>query len=496
VDFYIFKDDNNSSNPDLTYLRIENVEDIRYFCSKKGLYPIKLEHKDMIERIFHLLILDGYDLAGSNFIPLGFDYTCKNKKCSGIYNSLTSSSTLPINQFFQGAMEQSANPGFYVGFGLKAEPRMINFNITQVKISGLICSTNKFESRSDTVGVKTISCEMNTSQNTEIFNKNDVIVRCPKGCDRVSADVFGRGMYHGDSSICKAAIHVGILNGNGGKIMVVMQSTVDQYSGSHENGIRTSNKINDGIRPFIIMKYVPKCPIDKYKEKETKNNGQSKNFISAKTNKKASFLEIENSNEINKSAEKLIKELTENTQNSENSTYNNNNYVNNNYNSATVNNNENINNNNNKSSLEMEAFKQRFAEKKDKLPDLTSMTARAPSANSTYSAGGAFGYDGALGLGQIGIGGGSYGIGGYGGYGMGMGGYGGGYGGYAVGMGGQAGLDINNYNLGVGMAGNYIGYPNWDGYSKGMGLGYTGMGQSQVQGIEGSGMASVNLMGK
>ena len=63
VDFYIFKDNSNVANPDLSYLKISNVQDIRYYCSKKGHYPITLEHQDMIERIFHLLILDGYDLA-------------------------------------------------------------------------------------------------------------------------------------------------------------------------------------------------------------------------------------------------------------------------------------------------------------------------------------------------------------------------------------------------------------------------------------------------
>lgn len=500
VDFYIFKDDMNVANPDLSYLKISNVEDVKYFCSRKGLYPIKLEHQDMIERIFHLLILDGYDLSGSNFIPLGFDYTCKNGKCSGIYSSLTARTTLPINQFFIGALEQSANPGFYVGFGLKAEPRMINFDIKQVKISGLICSTNKFETKSDTEVVRTISCEMNSSQNTEIFNKNDVIVRCPKGCEQSNVQVFGRGLYHGDSSICKAAIHAGILNGKGGKIKVVMQSPIDQYSGSHEHGILSSNKNNDGIRPFIIMKYVPKCPIDRFKEKEAKNKFVATPFKSnlGSSSKKASFLETGYSSEINYSAEKLIKELTENL----------NDY--NNY--SNYNNNSNIqpNTSSEQSKLEIEAFKQRFTEKessqktenesksseKAQKTEETKMSQNAFSVgagamgNALGYAGGDFGFGGSgLGSSGLGYGLGFDGSGRYGGYGQ----YGGGV---ALGLNGQfGGYDINNYSLGTGYGGSTLGYSNWDGYSKGMGLAGIGLGQSQVQGLEGSGMASVRGMG-
>lgn len=382
VDFYIFKDEMKIPNPDLGYLNIKKYNDVQYHCSRNGLYPIKLEHKDMVERIYQLLILDGYDLSGPNFIPLGHDYSCKNSKCSGIYNSLTSKSTLPINQFFDAEIEPSSNPGDFVGFGLKASPRLINFDVSKIKVSGLICSTNIFQKKSDNDVTKTISCELNTSQNTDIFNKNDVIVRCPKGCDQSQATVFGRGIYHGDSSICKAAIHAGIINGNGGKLKVVMQTPVPQYISSHENGIFTKDKVNDGIKPFIVMKYIPKCPIDKFKDREGKSKSKDKK-------NKSSFLEFSNSNELSNTAERLLRGLKEENNDVNNETLN---LAENNLNSNLLLNNDFVNlNYNYNPNFEIESIKQRFAQKETSELLQNNESSNSSSLSSSSLAGAAGG---------------------------------------------------------------------------------------------------------
>ncbi len=66
-----------------------------------------------------------------------------------------------------------------------------------------------------------------------------------------------------------------------------------------------------------------------------------------------------------------------------------------------------------------------------------------------------------------------------------------GYGGSMGLSGGAGGFDYNSINLGTGYAGGNIGYGNMDSYNKGMGLQGVGLGQSQIVGMEGSGMASV-----
>jgi len=318
VEFYIFRDDSKTPNPDLSYLNIKTVDDIKYQCSRKGLYPIQLENKDMIERIYQILILDGYDLGKSNFIPLGMDYSCDNTKCAGIYNSLNNHNTMPINQFFNGGVKASKYPGNFVGFGLKAKSRLVRFDISKVKISGLVCSSNKFELKKEIDITKTIDCEMNISQNSEIFNNGDTIVKCPKYCNISKAEVYGKELYHGNSSICKAAIHHGIISENGGKIKVIVQSKANEYMGSYANGITTKYKEDDGSSGFIIVKYVPNCPIDAFPDKKRSNNSYKDKITNNISKTTTSFLEMFDSNLINESGEKLLRGLlSDNFNNSE-----------------------------------------------------------------------------------------------------------------------------------------------------------------------------------
>ena len=37
------------------------------------------------------------------------------------------------------------------------------------------------------------------------------LVHCPKGCDSSAGNIFGTAIYSYESSICKSAIHAGVL---------------------------------------------------------------------------------------------------------------------------------------------------------------------------------------------------------------------------------------------------------------------------------------------
>jgi hypothetical protein len=114
---------------------------------------------------------------------------------------------------------------------------------------------------------KMITCNTAIAGNGELFPaNNDVVVICPMDCDLFNGPVYGDGMYHSNSSVCKAALHYGVVSKKGGKIHVRISSPQKEYKQSKKNNI-TSNEylINDGLPSFSLQKYVPNCPLDYFK---------------------------------------------------------------------------------------------------------------------------------------------------------------------------------------------------------------------------------------
>ncbi len=315
VDFYIFKDDMPISNPDLSYLKIKSAENVKFQCAKKGLLPIEINNRDMLRRIYDLLILDGYNLTSANFVPLGFDFTCKNNRCSNIYNSLNKPRSKPLNSFFNGKLESTENGGRFIGYGQQAD-KIISFNPDKSTITGLICSTNKFAESSGEKQVIKASCELNTSNNSSIFNNNnDYIVKCPYDCNLSSSLIYGTGVYHGDSSICKAAIHSGVISSTGGKLVLNLQNPESNYIGNIDFDITSKNKTGDGVKAFILRKYVPKCPMDSFKHLLKKNKSS---FIEANENSgNGENVSDENLDEKLRSLDEEPVSLSENTEKEE-----------------------------------------------------------------------------------------------------------------------------------------------------------------------------------
>jgi len=264
VDIYIFKDGSYLPNPDLTYLNINKAKDVRMQCAKYGLFPIELQNQDMVSRILQLIIASGMDLSKDIYVPLGFDFSCKNNKCSNIYNSINSGNSLPIMNLFSKARfpgQTNERSGRFAGLGKINETSMAIFDSSNVKISALICSSNKFKGEYSENPSVNITCDMNVSNNQDTYSEGkDVVAVCPKGCQTSDAPIFGAGLYHGDSSICKAAIHQGVIGGDGGKVVVRVQTGGENYNGTLLNGIKSHNHTNDGLKAFIVVKYVPNCP--------------------------------------------------------------------------------------------------------------------------------------------------------------------------------------------------------------------------------------------
>lgn len=79
------------------------------------------------------------------------------------------------------------------------------------------------------------------SQNATGLSPGDSrTVRCSAGGP--PASIWGTGTYTGDSSICTAAVHAGLITlADGGEVTIDVTDGEDAYTGSSENGITSSS---------------------------------------------------------------------------------------------------------------------------------------------------------------------------------------------------------------------------------------------------------------
>lgn len=66
-------------------------------------------------------------------------------------------------------------------------------------------------------------------------------VACPPGCLGASGSVWGTGAFTADSSICRAAIHAGVLTNKGGTITIFYERGRVLYLGSKKNGVESQD---------------------------------------------------------------------------------------------------------------------------------------------------------------------------------------------------------------------------------------------------------------
>jgi hypothetical protein len=78
------------------------------------------------------------------------------------------------------------------------------------------------------------------------------IVSCPAGCDEASYSLYGTDVYYGYSSICKAAIHAGLINPQGGSVGVILEKGRPAYRGSTRNKIKSDDH-EAGSRSFRLV---------------------------------------------------------------------------------------------------------------------------------------------------------------------------------------------------------------------------------------------------
>ncbi|XP_014730039.1 PREDICTED: vitrin [Sturnus vulgaris] len=83
--------------------------------------------------------------------------------------------------------------------------------------------------------VPQIDCDVKAGK---IINP-EFLAKCPPGCQDVKYRVYGTDIYASFSSVCNAAIHSGIIDNTGGKILVQKVAGHSGYRGSFSNGVRS-----------------------------------------------------------------------------------------------------------------------------------------------------------------------------------------------------------------------------------------------------------------
>ncbi|XP_048340415.1 vitrin isoform X1 [Sphaerodactylus townsendi] len=101
--------------------------------------------------------------------------------------------------------------------------------------------------------VPQIECDIKAAK---IINP-EFIAKCPSGCQDTKYRVYGTDIYASFSSVCSAAIHSGIIDKSGGKILVQKVAGQSGYKGSYANGIQ-SLSLPRWRESFIVSEGKPK----------------------------------------------------------------------------------------------------------------------------------------------------------------------------------------------------------------------------------------------
>ncbi|XP_066234615.1 vitrin isoform X3 [Saccopteryx leptura] len=83
--------------------------------------------------------------------------------------------------------------------------------------------------------VPQINCDVKAGK---IINP-EFVVKCPAGCQDPRYHVYGTDVYASYSSVCAAAVHSGVLDNSGGRILVQKVAGQSGYKGSHSNGVQS-----------------------------------------------------------------------------------------------------------------------------------------------------------------------------------------------------------------------------------------------------------------
>ncbi|KAF6107037.1 vitrin [Phyllostomus discolor] len=102
---------------------------------------------------------------------------------------------------------------------------------------GIVVLTMKASVIEMFLAVPQINCDVKAGK---IINP-EFVVKCPAGCQDPKYHVYGTDIYASYSSVCAAAVHSGVLDNSGGRILVRKVAGQSGYKGSYANGVQSSS---------------------------------------------------------------------------------------------------------------------------------------------------------------------------------------------------------------------------------------------------------------
>jgi len=88
--------------------------------------------------------------------------------------------------------------------------------------------------------------------------KNKLSCKCSES-QTGSGSVYGTDTYTSDSSICRAALHAGVIKAKGGKVKVKSMEGCKKYTGTDANGVKTSSWGSYDMSFYFTKNDKPKC---------------------------------------------------------------------------------------------------------------------------------------------------------------------------------------------------------------------------------------------
>ncbi|VWU49342.1 LCCL domain-containing protein [Hepatocystis sp. ex Piliocolobus tephrosceles] len=283
----------DSVNPKI----VNSVDDIKRYCAEVGLEPLILKSESQLNSLIVSLKRMGYTLNGKINIPLAYDYSCDHDNCSGKFHDLLNGNIDLSSIIYSRTSESPDSSKNRQTAGISYDDGSFKFfNLKTSDISSIVCSTNLTENDA-TLQYLSINCETTAMESdfNAILNTN-VVVFCPIGCDSEKYEhvpVYGsKGVYSDNSSICRAAIHSGVITNKGGLVNVTIETELDHYEGTTSNNIESisldkdASQLHDIIisgekenvkqkstlfyhRSIRIGNLTKDCPLDLYQYKQT-----------------------------------------------------------------------------------------------------------------------------------------------------------------------------------------------------------------------------------
>ena len=302
------------------------VGDIRYQCYKLGFDAIDIKNQKIFNSLYEVLRILNYNMESKNVVPVGYDFNCDKGKCTKNYKSINNDE-VEISDYVTNFSKRHGGEISYLFtnrdlkdafdiHNLVAFGRIKNVTFEKLnksRVAAILCSSN-YDIKKNDMNYKSIDC--NSTLRSDEFSStqtfSNIRMICPEECASSKALVYGTKIYTDNSSICKAAIHSGVITDIGGIVEVNFEPGKDLYLGSEKFDIKTLDWNEKWDKSFSIKKFDPYCPIKKIKPPLGYILGDEDEFHDMDESEATSFIEtdVEESYSLN-SSNNLKKEIEE-----------------------------------------------------------------------------------------------------------------------------------------------------------------------------------------